>query len=439
MPLSRKRVGVAILAAAATALPFAEGILKHGWIELLMLAPVAWFLVASRTRDRAERVLLLLVSLCLAVTVCDVILRPIIGSRLHYSPMNLHQRRLPALPMVGRWDAMVDFSGSVYGDLAAMAGDPTFREPRRVEFRTDALGFRNDAVPTFVDVIVLGDSFAAGVGVTQTGTFAHALAARYGRSVYNLSYPGGPYDQYLNFSIEMPKLNVMPGAELIWTLYTGNDLDDAGGDTWEIAALPWRTGLSAVLVDYRTFRNRSPLRQGWEALRSRWGGISRDVAIRSLPDGRPMLFYGPHEVWGERARAEVEQHPNFPKLLTTLRAMKDAVARMGLHVAVVILPTKGEVYRWLLTPHSADGDAPSGFAEAVMAACQQVSLRCWDSKPYLREEARRLFAASHDLLWWRDDTHMNELGHQAIASFVVQEILGPSNRERLQQYPHSAM
>jgi lysophospholipase L1-like esterase len=418
-----RRVGIALLAAAVTALPFAVGILKNGWIEIVLLAPIVWFLVASRARERAARLVLLLVSLCLAITVCDIILRPVLGSRLHYSPMNQHQRRLPMLPILGRWDAQVDYSGSVYGDLAAMTGNPEFREARTIEFQTDALGFRNAAVPERVDLLVLGDSFAAGVGVTQTGTFAQALAARHGLSVYNLSYPGGPYDQYLNFSLEAPKLNIAPGAELIWTLFTGNDLDDAGGETWEIAALPWRTGLSAMLVDYRTFRNRSPLRQGWAALRSRWGGISRDVVIRSLPDGRPMLFYGPHEVWGERGRAEVERHSNFPKLLTTLRAMKEAASQKGVRIAIVILPTKGEVYRWVLSPQSSDGGRrPSGFAAAVLAACQQLSLRCWDSKLFLQGEAQRLFASSHDLLWWRDDTHMNELGHQAIASFVAQEI-----------------
>lgn len=432
MRLSPKRIAVAALAAASTALPFAVGILKNGLIEVLLLAPVAWFLVASRT-DRAARILLLLVSVCLTATVCDLILRPVLGGQLHYSPMNQHQRRLPALPILGRWDAMVDFSGSVYGDLAAMSGDPMFRELREVEFRTDALGFRNDAVPKLVDLIVLGDSFAAGVGATQTATFSRVLEARHGLSVYNLSYPGGPYDQYLNFSIEVPKLSLVPGADLVWTLYTGNDLADDGGEIWDIEALPWRTGLSSALVEYRTFRNRSPLRQGWNALGSRWGGVSNQVIIRSLPDGRPVLFYGPQEVWGDRARAEVERHPNFAKLLTTFRSMKAATDRMGLRATIVILPTKGEVYPWLFAPQSAhEAIGPSGFAEAVLGACEQVSLRCWDSKAFLQEEARRLFDASQELLWWRDDTHMNGLGHHAVASFVGKKI-GRDEREQAGQ------
>ena len=69
-------MGIALLATATTTLPFAVGAVKNGLIEILLLVPVGWFLVASRAREHASRALLLLVSLCLAVTVCDVILRP---------------------------------------------------------------------------------------------------------------------------------------------------------------------------------------------------------------------------------------------------------------------------------------------------------------------------------------------------------------------------
>ncbi len=422
MKPSAKSFGMASLAVVATILPFAEGILKNGLLEVVLLMPVAWLVVASRTREYALRSVLVLVSLCVAVTLCDLLLRPLIGDRLHYSPMNLHQRRLPALPMLGRWDAGVTFSGEAYGDLAAMAGVPAFREPRIVEFRTDAKGFRNDPLRHPIDAIVLGDSFAAGVGVTQSNTFASLLGQRLGWSVYNLSYPGGPYDQYINFSIETPELHLTREARLIWTLYTGNDLDDTGGETWDLDSLPWRAGLSSTFVQYRTFRDRSPLRQAWDAVRSRWNGISQDVVVRLLPDGRPILLYGPQEVWGTRPRSDVERHPNFAKLQTTLREMNTKVGRTGIRMTVIILPTKGEVYRWLLNPETQDNVRSSGFAQAVMAACQQISLTCVDSRDYLESEARRLYDRSHELLWWRDDTHMNDRGHDALAAFVIRTL-----------------
>jgi hypothetical protein len=52
-----------------------------------------------------------------------------------------------------------------------------------------------------------------------------------------------------------------------------------------------------------------------------------------------------------------------------------------------------------------------------------VRLRCWDTKPYLVREAQSLFAVSEELLWWLDDTHIGERGHEALAGFIAEEIL----------------
>ncbi|MBA3753194.1 MAG: hypothetical protein H0X01_03460 [Nitrospira sp.] len=55
MTLFPQQLRAALVAAAPTALPFAEGILKKGWMELVLLAAVAWFLVASRARGVRDR------------------------------------------------------------------------------------------------------------------------------------------------------------------------------------------------------------------------------------------------------------------------------------------------------------------------------------------------------------------------------------------------
>ena len=97
-----------------------------------------------------------------------------------------------------------------------------------------------------------------------------------------------------------------------------------------------------------------------------------------------------------------------------------------------ILPTKGEIYRWILDLRewSVEDGRSSGFAEAVLASCDRIHLRCLDSKPYLTEEARRLFESSGQLLWWRDDTHLGEPGHASIADFIAQHMLPPASTQR---------
>ncbi len=422
----RRRLSLALVAAGATALLFAEGVLKNGWIEVVLLAPVVLFLFLSDPPAWTENLVLSLTALCLAMSVADLLLRPVLGPRLHYTPTNLFARKLPRLPIVGRWDPNVTFSGEVYGDLAALLEDPALREPRRIDFRTDEAGFRNERGLKPIDLVVLGDSFAAGAGTSQDKIFARVLEARCGRSVYNLAYPGGPYDQFVNFAIEWPRLPIAPQTTLVWTLYTGNDLDDAGGEVWDLSALPWREGAGEWIVRYRTFRNRSPLNQLMEGWRARWSGAAGGVVVRRQPDGRPVLFLSSHEVWGMKSRADVERHANFPKLERTFAAMQALAGARGVPVVLLILPTKGEIYRWLLAQRpSAQWEAgPSGFAQAVLASCERAQLRCLDARPYLVEEARRTFETTGDLLWWRDDTHPNEHGHRAIAELIARDVLG---------------
>ncbi len=166
--------------------------------------------------------------------------------RLSYTPLNVSAHKLPRLPILGRWDARLDLEDELYGDLATIAGDPALREPRRIRFVTDQAGFRNERIPPQIDLLVLGDSFGAGWGTTQDNIFARLLETRYGRRVYNLFYPGGPYNQYLDFVLESPRLGLSPQAKMVWTFYTGNDLDDAGGGhgIWRSCRgdRPWASG-----------------------------------------------------------------------------------------------------------------------------------------------------------------------------------------------------
>ena len=230
-----------------------RGVLKTGWIEAALLIPIGLSLIATGSFARVlQNLLVFITAISLALTTLDLILRPTFGHRLHYTPTNISSHKLPELPIVGRWDANLTLDTEGYGDLAAVAGDPALQERRRIVFRTDEFGFRNVPRQEPADMLVLGDSFAAGGGTTDDETFASLLETRYGFRTYNLSYPGGPYDQYINFAIEWQRLKVTTHPRMIWTFYTGNDLEDAGGEIWDIPHLPWRHGLSAWQVKYKT-------------------------------------------------------------------------------------------------------------------------------------------------------------------------------------------
>jgi hypothetical protein len=421
----KERWRLAVVAGVAIAAPFAEGTLKNGWIAAALLLLVGGYVLMSQWSRVLENTLLVVIAVCLTLTGLDLLLRPLIGHKLHFSPLNVHSRRLPQLPLLGRWNPTITLDFLAFGDLAAMAGDPSLREYRRIAFETDHAGFRNRPISASIDVVVLGDSFGAGAGTTQAETFSSLLDTRYGCRTYNLAFPGGPYFEYLNAAIELPRLPLAPHATLLWSLFTGNDLDDPAGDIWEIEQLPWQSGLAAWLVQYRTFRSRSPLRQWFDALVVRKHTLADQVIQRQLPDGRRVLFMRQQESAAGRSREEVERHENFPRIAKTMAAMRTLASRYGLELILAMFPTKGEVYSWLLhdTAERSREVRPSGFAEAVLAVCKDLRMRCLDTKPFLREEADRLFSSAGKLLWWLDDTHFGTLGNAAVAAVLGREVL----------------
>lgn len=96
---------------------------------------------------------------------------------------------------------------------------------------------------------------------------------------------------------------------------------------------------AAGVVD---FRARSPIR------RLPSGNDSRSIIERKFIDGRRMLFneYYAQRRW--RTAKEVMRHPNFEHLKTTFSAMQRLAGERRLHVCVALVPSKEEVYSWVL-------------------------------------------------------------------------------------------
>ena len=126
-----------------TATLYAEGVLKSGWLEVLLLIPPLWVMVSPSFGPRQKGAMVAMVMTCIALVVCDLEGRPFADSYLHFNPANMFSRKFPNLSILGRWDTNVNYRGQAYGDLAAMKGEKEWREIREVVFQTDHLGFRN--------------------------------------------------------------------------------------------------------------------------------------------------------------------------------------------------------------------------------------------------------------------------------------------------------
>ncbi len=188
----------------------------------------------------------------------------------------------------------------------APAGYPSFS----LLLSTDSRGFRNRQALERADVVVLGDSFAAGSRVSDEQVWTEILARQIGRPLYNLGASGCYPEAYLgNFLAHGRQLR--PRTVLL-TLYEGNDLRPraAPGDRG--------AGDPGILENLRQTGKASLAWKGIVAASKRWlepwgCGAARDLYRR-------RMAWMPLEVAGSGFR----HHYAFkPKRLSYLAASRE--------------------------------------------------------------------------------------------------------------------
>jgi len=416
-------IGLLVLAAVAS--PAIEGALSayQPYIliaaGLLGLATILGLGAAPKISSAVQSAALAASMLGLSITAFDLAGRLFIPDILSVRPDNRYIERWPPYPRVDRLAPNVVYDHTLYGDLALFTGVPTDRDPRQVRFLTDAYGFRNTPpVAAPVDLVLLGDSFAMGSGTTQDQTLAADLG-RSGLSVYNMGVGGAsPWQEYINFVLELGRIHPRPGGTLVWLLYPGNDLEDVYGPA-DLAQIPWRGMLGQAEVIYDTFRNSSPLAQLTEQIGA--GSLAGMVDRETFPNGRPMLFYKPQAREAKLSLADVESHGNFPRLVDSITLASQFAQANGLNVLLVVVPTKDEVYSWLYhgDPPWSSGTEPSGFSQAISKVSANLGLCFLDLKPAFVEQSRSIYQQTGQSLYWYDDTHWNAVGQQLAAQILL--------------------
>lgn len=422
-----------VLFGALSLSPLAVGaldILPYAPAGVALLVFAAYAFGRGRPRRRlSKKVSIVLLSVCFGVTLSDLAARPLLLYLSSTRPARHYIYRWPPLPQLQRYAAGVNFVGLTYGDLAEVSGRADWREWHRIRFVTDVHGFRNEPPATgfearALDLIVLGDSFGVASATTQEKTLSSVLARDYGLAVYNLSVSGeGPQQEYANLLLEGPRLKTGEGVSVLWLIFAGNDLEDQYYPELENPK-PARLGMFARLAAaVRDFRARSPIRRLLSA------NDSQSIIERKFVDGRRMLFneYYAQRRW--RTAEDVMRHPNFGHLQTTFSAMQRLAGERLLDVSVAVVPSKEEVYSWVLDggPAWSADEAPSGFSDVLRRLCEQHGFRFLDLKPVLLEDARRENEKSGALLWWPDDSHWNGVGQHAAARAIYQNLLAHSD------------
>jgi len=431
----RKRFLLAtILVAALSELYFFNlipNVIDNSHILLASLLVSLAFIVKT-PGPRLMRAGLMAAGCCVGLAVTDLALRPFLTTKI-YGPRELFMYKWAPMPSVWRFAPNVSFTGVIVGDLGHKAGFQAYETKRRLVFKTDSYGFRNDPkeggqTPGPVDLIMLGDSFGTGADTAQDDTWASILSQKYHLHTYNLSMPeSSPWHELMNLKIESKRLNTDGKTIVLWALFSGNDLDDSYGD--ELTPSVSHSWWQSVRVSLLTFQNLSPIRAVAGVFWWRIGHPVKPVVSRRLPNGITLLFRPRYQIAVERTYDQVKKHPNYSKLIAVMDEMKRFTDAHHLAVAVVVIPAKEEVYSWVLHGNSDVADnAISGFSQAVAERCKANGLAFLDLKPFFIGEARREFKQSGQLLWWNDDTHWNGRGQEFAAFTVYDRLLGPMKK-----------
>jgi hypothetical protein len=335
-------------------------------------------------------------------------------------------RKDPQYPALSRYVSDAYSKRITFGDLAAISGDPSDKVERLEIFQTDQRGFRNNpSLPAQpIDVVVIGDSFGMGLGVSQDEHWA-ALLKQSGHSIYNLSMPATcVVHGTARITLEMGELKIAPGATIIVPMYTGNDLEECETSVDAILAQGPQSGIKALITRIEDYRSRSPLRQLGLRLVYRFLFADPVIERRTLSSNSSVLFYKPHVRAARLSRAEVEANANFTNMIEALVRLKNLAKTHDANLAVVVVPPKEEVYQPLLLGQStwSSTNTTSGFAEAVLSLCREKDISCLDLTPILSAEAKATFPRG-DLLWWSDDSHWNQLGHRFAARVIAETFL----------------
>lgn len=291
---------------------------------------------------------------------------------------------------------------------------------------TDGLGFRNAwPWPKTVDIVTLGDSLTFGYGVEDADTWPALIdRALPHLRVVNLGLIGASPEQYVRvyetFGAALEPQVVVVG------MYPDNDFWDADlfADWWESKAggsyMVWRNlgrlkptdkGLKRLTKQAKTFLNQHSLLYHLAdyARKLYRGRNSAEPKSLRLADGTQMYLWPSH--FASRITGAKSDQPAFQFVLQALTRLRELTAQQGVHLIVVIQPSKEQLYTPLLGETVPDPNTP------LIEALTQLGIDYLDLTPAFQEKVE-----SGKALFFQLDTHPNRQGYALIAQEILNYI-----------------
>lgn len=283
---------------------------------------------------------------------------------------------------------------------------------------TDSRGFPNAGPwPEHADLVFLGDSLLLGEGMAEGEGFVPLVDAALGeRTVLNLAVSGaGPERQY--FIFRRFGMEAKPSL-VVACLYLAADIDG------EAHFRAWRADSKGM--EYNPFRLSFDHRENtghWSRLahqlrynptflwlqsivEPRLPGTSRVIHRKTMPDGGELFF--DRYTFRFAARTFSGDEKIFRDIHASLAELRTLVAGIGASFAVVLIPSKEELFA---VPQDRE---TSGAAAIMKRQLVDSGIPVLDLYPVLRAQA------SVHTPYFRSDIHLNRFGNRVVADAILQ-------------------
>lgn len=296
-----------------------------------------------------------------------------------------------------------------HGDLGLSNALPrTMRQPRTVRFKTDNLGWRNDAPYSGQNVVVCGDSFVVGTGNSQEDTLANILTRQFALPTYSVAYPVTPqgyFDMCLDF---LKTTKATPDIHMF--VFEGNDFafDDCPSIPNVVSPSLYSSYKFSVAYQLgKKFALFPFLANFWAQMDSRV--FNRHAAALGLGKARGeyLAFLTPY--------VQATLCPT-PRLVLD-NPQQEVLQRLK---AVYFVPTKYRTYQPLLDEALTNPiPEPAPGLTALHRFFDEKGIAVVDLTPALRTAANTNLEHGK-LIYWRDDTHWNKEALQVAAKAVLE-------------------
>lgn len=169
-------------------------------------------LTPQQKRQRSFKAIALSLSIILTIVTVDIFMRLL--KRRHYVKQTTFYHRVPNKIQKG---VTKDLPQTAFSYPLTPAGYPDIQYTLTIDKR----GFRNKTDLQKYDLVVLGDSFTEGSGVSDNDTWPSLFAQKTNQSVYNLGMSAGSPLTYLE-TLKRFGLDLSPKT-VVCMLYEGND------------------------------------------------------------------------------------------------------------------------------------------------------------------------------------------------------------------------